>query len=109
MKILAYPFSLILIFLLACSEDHDPVVISDCMTQKIEEFKSQPIALAVIQIDAPFRKLYWFRLNGIPPDVGEDVFTADCEWYCNFGCFCDPTSYCDEDLLNFPRDTVWRK
>jgi hypothetical protein len=109
MKFLVYPFSLVLVILLACSEEHDTVVLSDCMKQKIEDFKSQPTALTVIQIDAPAGKVYWFRLDGIVPDVGEDVFTSDCELYCNFGCFCDPSTYCDEDLLNFPRETIWSK
>jgi hypothetical protein len=109
MKILAYPLSLILIFLLACSEDHDPFVISECMTQKIEEFKSDSNASAVIQINTPFRKLFWFQLSAIPVDIGENLFTDDCEWYCNFGCYCLSSARCDEDLLRFPVDTVWRK
>ena len=109
MKHFGLPLFLILAILFACSDVHEPFLISDCMTQKIEEFKSQPIALAVIQIDAPFRKLYWFRFDGIPIDVGEDVYTGDCEWYCNFGCYCAPSAYCDEDLLRFPMDTIWRR
>ncbi|HEX5111503.1 MAG TPA: hypothetical protein VFV79_01540 [Saprospiraceae bacterium] len=109
MKQLFFTLSIFLVFFAACSKDHDSFEISDCMNQKIEDFKSQPIAFAVLRINTPLRKLYWFRLEGIPIDVGEDVFTSDCEWYCNFDCYCDPSAYCNENILNFPKDTIWKK
>ena len=111
MKHLAYPLSFLLLLLSACSKEHDPepFVISDCMTNKIEAFKVDSNAKAVIQINSPIRKLFWFQLASIPVDVGENLFTNDCDWYCNFGCFCLESARCDEDLLGFPRDTIWRK
>lgn len=109
MKQLIYLLSIFLAVFLACSKDHDPFVISDCMTQKIEDFKSDTNALEVIQINAPDRKLFWFRLAHIPVDVGEDIFDNDCDFYCNFGCFCLPSFQCDEALLNYPRTTLWMK
>lgn len=79
------------------------------MTQKIEDFKLNPNAQAVIEIHAPLQNLYWFRDHGGVIDVGEDVFTSDCERFCNFGCFCDPSAWCDEALLTYPMETIWEK
>ena len=110
MKLLIYPFLLSLVILVACDKDHDPEGISDCMNQKIEDFKtSEPFAQAVVQINAPSGKLFWFQLDPNPPDAGEDVFDNDCIRYCNFNCFCDESVWCDADLLSYPMDIVWQR
>lgn len=109
MKYPGLPFSLLFAFLIACSDVYEPSVVPECMMQKIEAFKTETNAAAVIAINAPFDKLYWFKTTNIPIDAGESVFTEECEWYCNFDCYCAPGSRCDEDLLNFPKDTIWRK
>ena len=102
-----YLLSLFIAPMIACSEDHEPFVISDCMVQKIEDFKSSPNAKAIIQINSPGEKLFWFQLATIPIDIGEDLYTNDCNWYCNFGCYCIESAHCDEDLLGLPMDTLW--
>lgn len=103
----AFALTLCLFASFGCKKDKEEEI-SDCMKDKIEEFKQTQYAESIIQINAPQGTLYWFV--EVTVDGGEDVMNNDCEVVCQADCFCGPgANVCSDALFNNPMETIWEK
>ncbi len=83
-------------------------VYSDCLEDKIEEFKQRPWAGSIVKIYKPGEALFWF-IDSIA-DAGEDVLNEACEVVCITDCYCTGVYvYCDASHLDYPMKTIWEK
>lgn len=80
-----------------------------CIEAKIESFKLQPHAQAIIKITRPNDTLYWFVDSIV--DAGEEVLDENCDQVCVADCECDGGTivFCDESHFGFPMETIWEQ
>ena len=95
------------VFFSSCEDSCPSESYTPCLQQRIDEFKQNPSAEAIIRIERPGDSLFWFvdkEADGV-----EEVVTADCSFVCITDCECITEHLCDEAIFDFPRTTIWMK
>ncbi len=104
----AFAFLLCLLSLFGCMKDKQEPLTTSCIEAKIEAFKQDPSAAAIIKIEKPGEPLYWFQ--DVYGDGVEEVVNDLCEFVCITDCECiGDFVFCDETHFNHPMETIWEK
>jgi hypothetical protein len=94
--------------LFGCKKDKEESLNISCIEEKIETFKQDPSAAAIVKIEKPGDTLYWFE--DIYGDGIEEVLNESCEVVCITDCECTGNFvFCDETHFNHPMEIIWEK
>ena len=107
MKTLSYIAVFSFLLFLGCDENSKPDPVTPCIQQKIDEFKQDSSAEAIIKILRPEGDLFWFVDDEA---VGfELVSDSNCGFVCVTECNCVSEHGCDPLIFSYPREVICEK